>query len=53
MNVKELIEQLKKMPDDAIVVIAKDPKGSWTVTKSAMKAKYEHLDICIILECAP
>ena len=53
MIVKELIEQLSKMPEDAIVVTAKDPKGSWTVTKKATKAKYEHLDICIIQECAP
>jgi len=27
--------------------------GTWTVTKKATKAKYEHLDICIIQECAP
>ena len=53
MIVKELIEQLSKMPEDAIVVTAKDPRGSWTVTKKATKAKYEHLDICIIQECAP
>lgn len=51
MNVKELIEQLKDMPQTAEVVTAADPNGAWTVLSgSVVLTKYMNLDVCIIKE---
>jgi hypothetical protein len=50
MIVKELIEELSKMPQDAEVVSAKDPEGAWTVLSKPVLTKYQELDICVIKE---
>jgi hypothetical protein len=50
MNVKELIAELQKMPQNAEVVSAKDVEGAWTVLSKPFLTKYENLDICVINE---
>ena len=54
MIVSELIQQLQTMPQDAEVVVAKDPKGAWTVLgNTVIQTKYERLNICILKEGYP
>jgi hypothetical protein len=54
MIVKELIEQLQTMPQNAEVVTAKDPKGAWTIlSNKVIQTKYDRLDICILVEGYP
>lgn len=50
MNVKELIEALQEMPQNAEVVSAKDVNGAWTVLSKPSLTKYRELDICVIKE---
>lgn len=50
MNVKELIVELQKLPQDAEVVSAKDIEGVWTVLSKPVMTKYRDLDICVIKE---
>jgi hypothetical protein len=50
MKVKELIEQLKEMPQDAEVLTTADPEGAWTVTAKAQLEKYRGIPFCLIVE---
>ena len=50
MKVKELIEHLKKMPEDAEVLSASDIEGAWTVLSPPVLIKYGNLNICILKE---
>ena len=51
MIVSELIEQLRAMPLDTVVVSAKDPNGAWTlIGKDVLRVKYEGTDVCILSE---
>ena len=53
MNVKELIEELQRFPEEAEVVSAKDVDGAWTVLSKPSLTKYRRLNICVIKEGAP
>ena len=53
MNVKELIKELQKLPEEAEVVSAKDIGGAWTVLSKPTMTRYRELDICVIREGAP
>ncbi len=50
MNVKQLISELEKMPQDAEVVSAKDVDGAWTVLSKSELTKYQKMNICVLME---
>lgn len=50
MDVSQLIEQLKTMPQDAIVVSAEDPDGAWTLLSKAILKRYMGAPVCVLKE---
>ncbi|MDD2246364.1 MAG: hypothetical protein PHC39_04700 [Proteiniphilum sp.] len=50
MNVKELMDGLRSMPQDAEVVSAKNIDDAWTVLSKPELTKYRNVKVCVIKE---
>jgi len=49
MNVKELIEELNKMPENAEVVSG-TVDGAWAVLSKPILTQYRNVNVCVIKE---